>query len=115
MRIALGQLACTAILTPGEVTQRVDRVISPKRSARLLIARAEQIRRRWQRRGTNAPGERGYRVIAVSMYRDDLDAMHHAVDQLIAAGHSGMTRSRLIRIALQRLDLDRLKSEAPPP
>lgn len=37
---------CTAILTRGEITQRVDRIIRPTRDAKKMIERAELIRRK---------------------------------------------------------------------
>ena len=43
------EVICTAVLTPGVTTQRVDRVIRPRKEARELIGRASRIFHRAQR------------------------------------------------------------------
>lgn len=47
-----------------------------------------------------------YKVICISMYIDDVSALTNAVKRCRRAGLSRMSKSQLIRIALQRLDLD---------
>lgn len=62
-----------------------------------------------------APGRRAskpkpdhYEVICISMYREDLDALDAKVADLKARGHRKMSRSSLIRYALENVDLTKL-------
>lgn len=52
-----------------------------------------------------------YKTICISMYLDDIVGMETAVKRCKAAGLSRMSKSQLIRIALQRLDVDALIAE----
>ena len=49
-----------------------------------------------------------YDVICISLYNEDLRALDEKVDQLKAAGHRKMSRSALIRYALDTCDLEAL-------
>lgn len=46
-----------------------------------------------------------YKIICVSMYRGDLDELDRRVDALKDRGWTHISRSKLIRIALKRLDI----------
>lgn len=140
---------CTAVLLPGVITQRVDRVIRPTKEAKALIAAAQaeidaienpgplecarnfrlRMRRRLQearktygdpvpptrrrRSGSARPVRpaRKFKIIGVSVYDEDLAAMDAAVVRLKEAGHRTMWRSRLLRVAFSKLDVDALISE----
>jgi hypothetical protein len=47
-----------------------------------------------------------YRVIAISIYEDDLAALDAKVQELKARGHRRMSRSALIRYAVEQVDVD---------
>ena len=49
-----------------------------------------------------------YEVICISMYKDDLGRLDEAVKRLKASGHRKMSRSALIRFALDTMDTDAL-------
>ncbi|MBW2465525.1 MAG: hypothetical protein JRH11_28015 [Deltaproteobacteria bacterium] len=49
-----------------------------------------------------------YEVICISMYKDDLGRLDEAVKRLKASGHRKMSRSALIRFALDTMDTDSL-------
>ncbi len=49
-----------------------------------------------------------YRVICISMYEDDLGRLDAAVAELKASGHRKMSRSALIRFALDQMNVDDL-------
>ncbi len=49
-----------------------------------------------------------YEVICISMYKDDLGRLDDAVKRLKASGHRKMSRSALIRFALDTMDTDGL-------
>jgi hypothetical protein len=135
---------CTAVLSPGAITQRVDRVIRPRREAVDMIrtaqmnadyaaaevaanlaltavvarkpAPAARPRRRRSRPATARPprAARGYKIVCVSFYDDDLAAIDEAVERLRAARHRRMSRSGLLRLAFSLLDVDQL-AKAPAP
>lgn len=54
------------------------------------------------------PKPEHYEVICISMYRDDLDRLDEEVAKLKAAGHTKMSRSGLIRFALDHMDTSKL-------
>jgi hypothetical protein len=60
------------------------------------------------RRGANVPKPAHYKVICISLYTKDLDALDARVDELKARGITKANRSALIRIALDQLDLDKV-------
>jgi hypothetical protein len=47
-----------------------------------------------------------YRVICISLYIADLERLDEKVAQLKARGHSRASRSSLIRVALDQVNLD---------
>jgi hypothetical protein len=49
-----------------------------------------------------------YKVICISLYNRDLEHLDALVDQLKARGLTKATRSALIRVALDQLDLDKV-------
>ena len=49
-----------------------------------------------------------YEVLCISMYRDDLDRLDAEVARLKASGHTKMSRSGLIRFALDHMDTSKL-------
>ena len=49
-----------------------------------------------------------YEVICISLYKEDLARLDSKVKQLKSAGHRKMSRSALIRFALDTVDLDQL-------
>ncbi|NOY93580.1 MAG: hypothetical protein GXP55_20540 [Deltaproteobacteria bacterium] len=46
-----------------------------------------------------------YKVICISLYNEDLARLDDKVEQLKASGHRKMSRSALIRFALDQVDL----------
>lgn len=57
-------------------------------------------------RRTRKPKPDHYEVICISMYVEDLAALDAKVDALKQRGHRRMTRSALIRYALERLAVE---------
>jgi hypothetical protein len=57
-----------------------------------------------------APAERPthYKVICISIYKDDLERLDGMVDELKAKGLTKANRSALIRHALMNVDLDKV-------
>jgi hypothetical protein len=132
---------CTAVLSPGAITQRVDRVIRPRRESVDMIRAAQMNadyaaaelrateplrspdpvpvadrcapRRPRGRAGTRRPA-RKFKIISISVYDEDLAAIDAAVEALRAAGHRDMFRSKLLRLAFRLLDVDQL-AKAPAP
>ena len=49
-----------------------------------------------------------YEVICISLYKEDLERLDEKVRLLKSRGHRKMSRSALIRYALDHADLDRL-------
>jgi hypothetical protein len=60
------------------------------------------------RKAASAPKPAHYKVICISLYNRDLDALDARVDELKARGLTKANRSALIRIALEQLDLDKV-------
>ena len=52
-----------------------------------------------------------YKVVAISTYKSDLAELDAMVERCQAAGVRRMNRSRLLRIAIKRLDLDAVIAE----
>lgn len=46
-----------------------------------------------------------YKVVAVSVYHADIEQLAAKVAEARRRGHHGMSKSRLVRIALRRLDV----------
>jgi len=58
--------------------------------------------------GQKLPKPSHYKVICISLYTKDLEALDAAVDELKTRGITKASRSALIRVALEQLDLDRV-------
>lgn len=50
-----------------------------------------------------------YKVICISLYNEDLAALDAKVDDLKRRGITKASRSALIRVALEQVDLDKVK------
>jgi len=59
-------------------------------------------------RGEKLPKPAHYKVICISLYTKDLQALDAAVDELKTRGITKASRSALIRVALEQLDLDKV-------
>ncbi len=106
----MSRAVATAVLTPGAITERVERVGPPSLEARELLQAADDIAV-LQRRPEDLPSAprqhtHKYTVICVSTYWTDLAALDAAVERLKAAGLRRASRSWLIRVAIARLDLE---------
>jgi hypothetical protein len=60
------------------------------------------------RKGASVPKPAHYRVICISLYTKDLEALDARVEELKARGMTKANRSALIRVALEQLDLDKV-------
>jgi hypothetical protein len=67
---------------------------------------SEEPRRAKRRRAK--PADVDYQVICISLYDADLAALDAKVQTLKSAGHRKMSRSALIRFALDQVDLSKL-------
>lgn len=56
--------------------------------------------------GTVKPKPTHYKVISISLYREDLDRLEAMVAELKRRGHTKASKSSLIRYALDQVDLD---------
>ncbi|MGF1466335.1 MAG: hypothetical protein ACFCGT_09385 [Sandaracinaceae bacterium] len=61
-----------------------------------------------RRRARRAQKPDHYKVICISLYREDLDRLDEKVRAAKAAGHTKMSRSALIRYALDQVDVEDL-------
>jgi hypothetical protein len=61
-----------------------------------------------RRRRAAKPKPSHYEIICISLYNEDLERLDQKVAALKARGHRRMTRSALIRWALDQVDLDRV-------
>jgi hypothetical protein len=59
-----------------------------------------------KRRRIAKPKPDHYEIICISMYKDDLGRLDEKVAELKARGHRRITRSALIRWALDQVDLE---------
>ena len=73
-------------------------------------APAEAKRRRRSRRAPTsaAPDDKSYKVLCISMYKTDLARLDAEVQRLKANGHPKISRSGLIRFALDQMDTSKL-------
>lgn len=55
--------------------------------------------------------QHGYKVVCISMYTRDVDKLGEMVAELKRRGLTAMSKSKLIRIALAQLDLERVTKE----
>ena len=67
-----------------------------------------RVRSRRRRGPRRRPNEQSYEVICISLYNEDLARLDEKVGHLKASGHRKMSRSALIRYALDTCDLDAL-------
>jgi len=65
-------------------------------------------RRPARRRRVKKTNADHYKVICISLYNEDLAALDAKVETLKQEGHRKMSRSALIRYALDHVDLERL-------
>lgn len=65
-------------------------------------------RKRASKRRAPEPRPDHYDVICISLYKEDLARLDAMVDDLKRRGHRKMSRSALIRFALDTVDLDAL-------
>ncbi|MBX7195715.1 MAG: hypothetical protein K1X94_26900 [Sandaracinaceae bacterium] len=75
---------------------------APPQKARPGLARAGQPKRKAARK----PKPDHYEIICISMYVEDLASLDAKVEALKQKGHRRMTRSALIRYALDRLAVE---------
>jgi len=61
-----------------------------------------------KRRRVQKPKPDHYEIICISMYVEDLGRLDEKVTTLKGMGHRRMTRSALIRYALDQLDLEKI-------
>ncbi|MCS6798379.1 MAG: hypothetical protein NZ898_07600 [Myxococcota bacterium] len=61
-----------------------------------------------RRRSSRVPPNADYEIISISLYREDLDRLDAMVAALRRAGHRKMSRSALIRFALDHVDPSRM-------
>jgi len=71
-----------------------------------LVSQEDGASRRRRRAAKPKPDH--YRIICISLYTEDLARLDQMVAELKARGHRRMTRSALIRWALEQVDLDRV-------
>jgi hypothetical protein len=71
-----------------------------------LAAKGAEGTRRKRRPAKPKPAH--YEIICISMYNEDLARLDDKVSQLKARGHRRMTRSALIRWALDQIELDKV-------
>jgi hypothetical protein len=60
------------------------------------------------RKGASVSKPAHYKVICISLYTKDLEALDARVEELKARGMTKANRSALIRVALEQLDLDKV-------
>lgn len=84
----------------------------PARIERPAVLRAEDVKKRARptRKRARKPKPDHYDVICISMYVEDLRALDEKVATLKEKGHRRMTRSALIRYALDRLSVEDVPS-----
>ncbi|HJK94645.1 MAG TPA: hypothetical protein RMH85_16455 [Polyangiaceae bacterium LLY-WYZ-15_(1-7)] len=70
-------------------------------------AKAEPRGRKRKRRKAKAKPDH-YSVICISLYKEDLERLDAKVAELKESGHRKMSRSALIRFALDHMDTDKL-------
>ncbi len=78
----------------------------PEPAARPAILQKERARPASGRKRAKKPKPDHYEIICISMYVEDLAALDAKVAALKTRGHRRMTRSALIRYALDRLAID---------
>lgn len=74
-----------------------------------LLRRAffeERPPRRPSARGAAKPKPTHYKVVSISLYREDIERLEAMVAELKRRGHTKASKSSLIRFALDQVDLD---------
>jgi hypothetical protein len=69
------------------------------------------VARRESRRADPKPRPTHYKVVCISLYTKDIEALEATVAELKRRGYTKANKSQLIRFALSQLDIDKL----PPP
>ena len=77
----------------GESLLRDALFVEPKRAAEPVV---------------RAPKPRHYKVVSISLYTEDIERLDRMVAELKRRGHYKANKSQLIRLALARLDINRL-------
>jgi hypothetical protein len=54
------------------------------------------------------PKPEHYKVISISLYKEDIELLEHLVREAKRKGHTKANKSQIIRCALHTLDLDKL-------
>lgn len=77
------------------------------------LAQDDLLRETFYRPGSTRPASTKpkpthYKVISISLYQEDLERLEAMVAELKRRGHTKASKSQLIRIALEQLDLDRV-------
>jgi hypothetical protein len=57
---------------------------------------------------------RGYQIVCISAYVDELEIWDRMVERLRGLGHTRASRSSLIRQAISAFEIDRYQSEPTP-
>ncbi len=76
--------------------------------APLAATAPEKAKTKTKRRRTPKTKADHYEIICISMYNEDLARLDQKVADLKAKGHRRMTRSALIRWALDQIDLEKV-------
>ena len=71
----------------------------------------QQPLRRERRAAQDRPRPTHYKVVCISLYTKDIEALESTVAELKRRGYTKANKSQLIRYALAQLDIDKL----PPP
>lgn len=80
--------------------------VQPAKVQPKALSTSAEPRRAKRRRAK--PADVDYQVICISLYDEDLAALDAKVQTLKSAGHRKMSRSALIRFALDQVDLSKL-------
>ena len=57
------------------------------------------------------PQEEDYKVITISLYNEDIDLINEMISTLKERGFKRLSRSKLIRLALYSLDLQKIEDK----
>jgi len=71
-------------------------------------APAEKPRKRRRSRSKKKKAPTHYKVVSISLYTEDIEAIDRMVAELKAAGHTRANRSALIRYAIHNVDLSEM-------
>jgi hypothetical protein len=93
------------VLETSFYRSEADETPAPSRRVHAALAKAGATRSK-KAKPARKPKPDHYEIICISMYVEDLSALDAKVDALKQKGHRRMTRSALIRYALDRLALE---------